>query len=89
MTTTKMTLADELRDLVTSVQDSKTRDAMLRAATALEASEKREKAKNRTLSALAELARTTTRPSEQPALCRALLDIEGIARAALALGQES
>jgi len=34
-----------------------------------------------TLMALASLARSTTRPSGQPELCRVLLDIEGIARA--------
>lgn len=39
------------------------------------------------LRAMADLAHTTTRPSGEPALCRALLDIEGIARAAIAKGQ--
>lgn len=36
------------------------------------------------LSAIADLARSITRPSGHPALCRSLLDIEGIARATLA-----
>jgi hypothetical protein len=35
------------------------------------------------LSAISGLARSFPRPSEQPALCRMLLDVEGIARATL------
>ena len=41
-----------------------------------------------TLRALADLARSTPRPSGQHALCRTLLDIEGIARAAIAKAEE-
>ena len=41
-----------------------------------------------TLRALADIARTTTRPSNAPDVCRALLDIEGIARAAVAEAEQ-